>query len=148
MTEVRHAGFTAALPGAWHECSRTAETCHLEDSTELRALTVAVRPLANPVPASELLALGERLLAERRRRIEEEAGAAATWNSAEVYRRGEAAEGRCEGYLPSRQIHYALLERVTPDKILSAALQLRGDLPAGAAYSNLAGVIFEQLEDV
>jgi hypothetical protein len=147
MTEVRHAEFSVALPGVWHERRRTRETCDLEGPTGSEGLTIAVRKLAIPVPEKDLPAVLERLLGQRKQLLDAAGGGESTWGPPEIGRRNASTQARCDGYLEMRRIHYALLERVSRDKVLSALLWTQGSPLGGTAFSNLAGVIFDRLDD-
>ena len=148
MTEVRHAEFSVVLPGVWQERRRTPETCHLESSAGSEGLSIAVRKLAIPVPENELSALSERLLGERQGLVDEADGREATWGPTEISRRDASTQARCDGFVQIRQMHYALLERVSRDKVLSAVLWTQGTPVGGPAFSNMATVIFDRLDDV
>ena len=152
ITEVRHPEFSATLPGVWLERRRTREACELTGPDGSEGLTISVRKMAITVPAEGMAELCERLLGERQRLVDEAAGATADWTAPEISRQDRAdhndrtTQARCDGYAEPLQMRYALLERVGPDKVLSAALWTRGSAGGGPAFSNRATIIFDRID--
>jgi hypothetical protein len=145
MPEVRHAEFSLVLPGAWQERSRTPETCQLDGPAGVEGLSVAVKKLVIPLPEEDMAAFSERLLGERQRLVDGAGKHPTQWGPQEFRRQDTLAQARCDGYAPTRQMHYALLERISGEKVVSAVLWSQGNPLGGPAFSNLATVIFDHL---